>query len=149
MSNGGYILLRSSIEDDLPSIIRVWKDNIEAKITPIEIVHAYKMNSEYWFVVDESEITGFVAGTVKTTECGHISGIAVIKDRRDKGIGRDLLSAAENSFILNSFNKMTLEVRISNTVAQRFFEKQSFERTHVIKEYYPDGEDALSYEKYF
>ncbi|MDY6964544.1 MAG: ribosomal protein S18-alanine N-acetyltransferase [Halobacteriota archaeon] len=140
-------MIRPANDDDLPKIIRIWKDSIETNNTANDIAYAYRMNKEYWFVFDDGQILGFVAGTVKTSDRGHISGIAVVEGYRRRGIGRELLTVAENCFILKGYKKVTLEVRLSNRSAQKLYESEGFKRTYMIKRYYPDGEDAINYEK--
>jgi ribosomal-protein-alanine N-acetyltransferase len=49
-------------------------------------------------------------------------------------------------FIANGVEKVDLQVRKSNLVAQKFYEKLGFEEVCIKKSYYEDGEDAISME---
>jgi ribosomal-protein-alanine N-acetyltransferase len=143
-------MVRRANARDIPSIVCIWKENIETSNTFVDIAFAFRRNRKYWFVsIDEgnNKITGFVAGTMKSSERGHISGIAVVPDRRRKGIGGKLIETAEDAFMRDGFKKITLEVRKSNVGAQNFYEKQGYTPTYVTGGYYPDGEDAINYEK--
>lgn len=140
-------MIRSATDDDIESIVKIWKGNIETNNTPMDIIRVFKKNRQYWFVYDEGEVIGFSAGSVKSRNRGHISGIAVKEECRSKGIGKILLDAAVDAFMADKFKKITLEVRPSNTIAIKLYESQGFKKTHIVNGYYPDGEAAVNYEK--
>jgi len=143
-------MIRTATEDDIFSIIQLWKDTIETNNTSGDILRLFKRNRQYWFVYDgvgEDEIIGFSAGSVKSRTRGHISGIAVSEVHRGKGIGKSLFDVAIAAFKQDNFTKITLEVRSGNEVAIRLYESNGFKKTHIISNYYPDGEDAINYEK--
>ncbi|MDA8346892.1 MAG: ribosomal protein S18-alanine N-acetyltransferase [Thermaerobacter sp.] len=80
-----------------------------------------------WFIVDE----------------GHITNVAVHPDFRGRGVGRMLMQAAMDLARLSGGIRVTLEVRISNTIAQSLYESLGFHRVGVRRGYYTDnGEDA-------
>ena len=57
---------------------------------------------------------------------GHITNIAVHPDYRGKGIGRRLMEAIEELAKKRGATRMTLEVRVSNEVAQRLYRKLGY-----------------------
>ena len=74
----------------------------------------------------------------------HITNVAVAAQRRGEGIGRRLMQALMQYAANLGVAYMTLEVRRSNTVAQRLYESLGFIRLGVRKRYYEDNnEDAL------
>ena len=74
---------------------------------------------------------------------GHISTIATDPERRGQGFGEILLAAMVRRAITLSASYIVLEVRVSNVVAQRLYEKYDFEMVDVKNQYYRDnGEDA-------
>lgn len=82
----------------------------------------------YWFIIDEA----------------HISTIAVHPQWRGMGVGEKLLLAALDDALTVGATEASLEVRISNEVAQRLYRKYGFVETGTRKFYYRDnGEDAL------
>ncbi len=89
------------------------------------------------------EVVGYVGLWVFHEEA-HITTIAVRPERRGQGYGElTLLKAIEAARRLGA-SYVTLEVRVSNTVAQRLYEKYRFGRVGLRKGYYSDtGEDAL------
>jgi ribosomal-protein-alanine N-acetyltransferase len=73
----------------------------------------------------------------------HISTIAVHPEWRGQGIGELLLIALlERSIVLNAM-QCTLEVRMSNEVAQKLYRKYGFDYAGTRRHYYRDNnEDA-------
>ena len=88
----------------------------------------------------------FVAGYVSVWYQGeeaHITEIAVREKLRGRGIGELLLIGSMKEAVKNGSKVMTLEVRVSNFIAQRLYEKYEFKSVGVRKGYYSDNrEDA-------
>ncbi|HSQ87338.1 ribosomal protein S18-alanine N-acetyltransferase [Romboutsia sp.] len=81
-----------------------------------------------WFVMDE----------------GHITNVAVHSDYRGKKIGDELVKELVELCRQNNIVSMTLEVRVSNIVAQNLYKKYGFKLAGIRKEYYSDNkEDAM------
>ena len=90
----------------------------------------------------DEDILGYVATWYMTDEA-HITGIGVREHYRGRGYGELLLMSS----ILRAMDKkaetMTLEVRVSNSVAQALYQKYGFKNTGLRKRYYTDNhEDA-------
>jgi len=78
-------------------------------------------------------------------EEAHISTIAVRPNYRGRGIGELLLSTMIELACALKTTIITLEVRVSNRVAQNLYAKYRFEKTGRRRRYYRDNnEDALS-----
>lgn len=96
-------------------------------------------------------IVGRVAGRLATyggmwvvLDEAHITNIAVHPDFRGRGLGRLTLAALEEKARELGASRMTLEVRVSNYVARRLYEKADFRGTGVRRNYYSDTrEDAI------
>ena len=74
----------------------------------------------------------------------HIVGIAVREGHRGWGIGELLLIGAVETGLRQGLDTVTLEVRVSNDVAQALYIKYGFREVGVRKRYYRDNnEDAL------
>ncbi len=72
----------------------------------------------------------------------HLTTLAVAETYRGKGIGAALLHALQRKAAAAGAYRMTLEVRPSNRVARRLYEKFGFSVAGVRKKYYIT-EDAL------
>ena len=74
----------------------------------------------------------------------HITAIAVDETYQQRGIGELLLIGTIISSLELGLECVTLEVRESNSVAQKLYTKYGFERVGIRKRYYRDNnEDAL------
>jgi ribosomal-protein-alanine N-acetyltransferase len=74
----------------------------------------------------------------------HITAIAVREGWRRRGIGELLMIAAFEMTRMRRCNYMSLEVRMSNKVAQSLYSKYGFKEVGVRRGYYNDNhEDAL------
>jgi ribosomal-protein-alanine N-acetyltransferase len=88
-------------------------------------------------------IVGFVSFWLMLKEA-HLTAIAVRSDYRHSGIGeRLLISAIELATQLNA-EVISLEVRVSNKIAQALYKKYSFQAVGRRPRYYSDNaEDAV------
>ena len=88
-------------------------------------------------------IVGFL-GTWYMPDDAHIVSVGVRADYRGHGIGELLLIGAIEQAQQRRMPAVTLEVRVSNNVAQNLYQKYGFEKMGVRKGYYSDNrEDAL------
>lgn len=72
----------------------------------------------------------------------HISTLAVHPAWRRRGLGEALLQTAIQQTLELQVARVTLEVRASNAMAQRLYQKYGFSFTGVQPGYYRGGEDA-------
>ena len=94
----------------------------------------------------EAELRSIVgyAGLWLMTDEAHITTIAVDPDFQGNGIGELLVVALIDRARQIGARWLTLEVRVSNDVAQRLYEKYTFKEMGIRRRYYSDnGEDAL------
>ena len=69
--------------------------------------------------------------------------IATHSNARQQGYARMVFQDALKNLLHQNIQKIFLEVRPSNAVALRLYERMGFSRVGVRKQYYPDYEDAL------
>jgi [ribosomal protein S18]-alanine N-acetyltransferase len=94
----------------------------------------------------EAELRSIIgyAGLWLMTDEAHITTIAVDPDFQGNGIGELLLVALIDRAKQIGARWLTLEVRVTNDVAQRLYEKYTFKEMGIRRRYYSDnGEDAL------
>ncbi len=88
-------------------------------------------------------VTGFV-GTWLMVDEAHIINIAVRESHRGRGLGELLLISSIDMAARLKAGVVTLEVRVSNTIAQNLYSKYGFTQRGTRKKYYTDNnEDAL------
>ncbi len=73
----------------------------------------------------------------------HIANIAIAAELRNQGIGTELMKRALEFAKQQAAENVYLEVRVSNTGAQRFYRRFGFIPTYIRKGYYENGEDAI------
>jgi len=91
-----------------------------------------------------ADIGGKVVGYISLMEMGidaKILSFAVKKEFRRMGIGSKLLDKAIERCREKGKSRIFLEVRVSNSAAQRLYKKKGFEIVGTIPNY-SDGEDA-------
>lgn len=88
-------------------------------------------------------VVGFVGVWFMGGE-GHIVSIAVRESLRRHGLGELLLLGSVEMSLRRGQQVVTLEVRVSNSVAQSLYAKYGFSQAGIRKGYYSDNrEDAL------
>lgn len=92
---------------------------------------------------EQSKIVGF-CGMWIVVDSAQITNVAVLHEARGQGIGEGLMRHAMNYAKEADVETMSLEVRVSNEVAQNLYRKLNFQDGGIRKGYYTDnGEDAL------
>lgn len=91
----------------------------------------------------DDELTGYSVMWFAADE-GELGDIAVVPERRGEGIGRRLLRESISVAASRGTRSLYLEVRESNDVARRLYEKVGFSVVGVRKQYYTEPvEDAI------
>ena len=99
--------------------------------------------ARYIVAEEDGKVLGY-AGAWMIFDEGHITNIAVDESVRGKGIGAGVTKALMQYAANLGVQYMTLEVRRSNEVAQKLYQKLGFIKLGVRKKYYEDnGEDAF------
>lgn len=127
----------------------VHKIEVEAFPTPwtLDAFH-YEMreNQFAYYVVAEDEtgeIVGF-CGMWIVVDSAQITNVAVLEKCRGLGIGEGLMREAIKAAKEHAVDVLSLEVRVSNVVAQNLYRKLGFQDGGIRKGYYQDNqEDAL------
>ena len=100
--------------------------------------------AHYLVAEDENgEIIGF-CGIWLVIDAAQITNVAVVQSVRGQGIGETLMREAMRVAEEANMDVMSLEVRVTNTVAQNLYRKLGFQDGGLRKGYYTDNqEDAL------
>jgi [ribosomal protein S18]-alanine N-acetyltransferase len=97
----------------------------------------------YVVLEDGDKIIGYCGVWIIVDEA-HITNIAVLPDYRGRKLGDALLAKVIDLAREKGARFMTLEVRVSNVVAQNLYRKFGFKNGGIRKGYYTDNqEDAL------
>jgi len=98
-------------------------------------------NRTYIVAIDGGEIVGY-GGVMLIEDDAHVTTLAVVPGFRRVRLGTRLLLALVESALSRGARHLTLEVRATNTDAQRLYERFGFAPVGKRKGYYA-GEDAI------
>ena len=96
-----------------------------------------------YLVLKEDGVCVAYAGMWLVLDEGHVTNIAVRRDKRGLGYGEAVTRALIQLAADSGLSFLTLECRRSNTVAQALYHKLGFKDVGYRKRYYENSEDAL------
>lgn len=105
-----------------------------------------RKDAQCYVVKEKDKVIGYVDAWFISDEV-HLANIAVHKDFRRRGTASKLLSYIIEIAQKKNCKRILLEVRFSNIIAQKLYEKFGFRRVYQRRKYYSDGEDAIVYQK--
>ena len=85
---------------------------------------------------------GFLLGVCQVEREARILMFAVDRDHRTRGVGAFLMSTFLDRSRARAFRRVTLEVRVSNATAIRFYTRFQFSVVDLLRSYYSDGENG-------
>lgn len=136
--------LRGFRPADVPTISSIVADALHEHYDP----SLYQSLSQQWpegflVAVDLLEQpVGFLLGVSQIEGEARILMFAVDRDSRAQGIGFRLMSTFLERCRGRGFRRTTLEVRVSNATAIRFYTRFQFSVTDLLRGYYSDGENG-------
>jgi ribosomal protein S18 acetylase RimI-like enzyme len=86
---------------------------------------------------------GFISAAKKTERQVRIMLFAVSPQYRDRGVGAQLLTALRMRAGMEGLTSITLEVRMTNIGARKFYRKHGLMETVVLPAYYQDGGEGV------
>lgn len=90
-----------------------------------------------WVLVNDGELAGHAILSVAAGEA-HLLNLCVAPSMQTRGHGRGLLDHMLGVARAHGARRVFLEVRPSNPVAARLYERAGFARVGLRKDYYPD-----------
>jgi ribosomal-protein-alanine N-acetyltransferase len=127
----------------MSQIYEIERLSFDNPYTPQFLDALARLHSESFLIAKKDDIIlGYAVASIHK-EFGHIISIAVHPQYRRLGVGKALMSKIIETLKSHNIKNVILEVKKSNTPAQRLYEKIGFRRIGEIKSYYEDGEDAF------
>jgi ribosomal-protein-alanine N-acetyltransferase len=130
---------------DVPAVLAIEQEAFTSPWTAEAFVNELTNNhfARYLIMETNDDIIGY-GGMWTIIDEAHVTNIAVRADYRGRGYGNRLLKELQRTAVFFGAARMTLEVRVSNEVAQRLYRKLGFEPAGIRPGYYSDNqEDAL------
>ncbi len=141
----GTIAIRSGDIADLGAVVRIEQESFGDPWSRAALLTELQPSPLHLALVAEwaDEVVGYLMAWLVADEL-HVLNIAVAGRARRRGAGAALLAAAMDVARRSGQRVVTLEVRVTNLGAQRFYARLGFQQEGVRRGYYPDtGEDAL------
>jgi len=136
------VVIREYSMSDFKDVLEIDKEAFNPR-NPSFDMYVYLTYGSDIFVADiGNKIVGYVVTMDLDQLRGKIVSLAVRKEFRGIGIGEHLMRRAIERLREKGKKEIALEVRVSNRVAQRLYEKLGFRIVETIPNYYSDGEDA-------
>ena len=145
------ITLRLADEDDLPIIHKIETSVYNTPWTFNFFRIIYYMSKDLFIVATHDDtIIGYTVGEIETMgkksdpkRAGHILNIAVKPEFQGKGVGTMLLDEVERLFTEHHVDKVYLEVRESNLVAQKVYKNRGYRYVRTAEKYYGDEDGFI------
>jgi len=137
-------VFRPMVAADIPAVAQIEQVCFRSPWTEKMLKSELKNRLAHYHVLElENKVIGYAGMWILFDEA-HITNVAVLPEHRRKGYGRKLMLLSMEAASLLGANKMTLEVRESNSGAQAMYDGVGFTMAGRRKRYYSDtGEDAF------
>ncbi|MDI9610235.1 MAG: ribosomal protein S18-alanine N-acetyltransferase [Archaeoglobales archaeon] len=136
------VIIREYSTKDFKEVLEIDREAFNPK-NPSFDMYVYLTYGSDLFVADiGNKIVGYVVTMDLDQFRGKIVSLAVRKEFRGSGIGEYLMKRAIERLKEKGKKEIALEVRVSNKIAQKLYEKLGFKIVETIPSYYSDGEDA-------
>ncbi len=138
------VTLRGFRPSDVPFIANIVAEALQEHYDP----SLYPSLSHDWpegFLVaaDARDVpVGFLLGVNQVEREARILMFAVDRSVRTRGVGTRLMSSFLERCRARGFRRVTLEVRVSNATAIRFYTRYQFSVIDLLRTYYSDGENG-------
>lgn len=138
-------LVRPMLLEDLPAVIKIEEASFPTPWTMNSFATELRDNeyARYHCLEVDGRVVGYM-GLWYILDEGHITNIAIAPDMRGRHLGEYLMRSVMKKMREEGMERMTLEVRVSNTPARCLYERLGFKQAGIRKGYYVDSqEDAL------
>ena len=138
------VTLREFRPTDLPFVGAIVAEALHEHYDP-SLYTSLSMEWPSGFLVaaDASDVpAGFLLGVNQVQGEARILMFAVERTQRSQGIGTLLMTTFLERARSRGFRRATLEVRVSNATAIRFYSRYQFSVVDLLRAYYSDGENG-------
>ncbi len=137
--------LRRFEKKDLTAVMRIVEKTLGENYDPNLYITFFNLWPEGFIVaVQNGKVIGFALGALTEPKEARLLMLSVQKQHRGTGLGLLLWKWFRKAALMKGAAKITLEVRITNKRAIRFYQRQGFTITGIISNYYSTGESAYT-----
>lgn len=138
------ITIREAEAKDLSEVYEIEALSFGNEAYDVFLLHLYLTLSRETFLVAQfgNRVVGYTIGILNKWGEGHVISVAAHPSFRRRGVASALLAELLRRFKDKGAKIAKLEVKVSNLPAINLYKKFGFKTVGLIKNYYPDGEDA-------
>jgi ribosomal-protein-alanine N-acetyltransferase len=137
------VFYRKMTVADIDGVLKIEEEAFSLPWTRDAFVQEMTTNLHAYYIVaenDQGQIVGF-CGMWMIIDESHITNVAVAEHVKGQGIGEGLMREAIRVAREHEVVLMSLEVRVSNTIAQNLYRKLDFQNGGIRKGYYTDNQE--------
>lgn len=144
LTGPGTVPLREFRVRDIPVISEVVADALhEHYDASLYVTLSQQWPQGFLIAVDgRDQPVGFLLGVTQVEGEARILMFAVERDSRTRGVGSRLMTEFLERCRARGMRRATLEVRVSNATAIRFYTRFGFSVVDLLRGYYSDGENG-------
>lgn len=136
--------LRGFIPKDTPEIVELVARSFAEPYTPAIWADLSSQWPEGFMVAEiNGKVGGFLVAVRDTKVSARILLLAVQPSMRKQGMGKALLREFLKRSAALGLRTVSLEVRVQNAMAIRFYERMGFQITARLPSFYTDGSDGF------
>jgi ribosomal-protein-alanine N-acetyltransferase len=138
------VILRGFRQRDVATISRIVAEALHEHYDPALYVSLSQQWPEGFLVAVDAadQPIGFLLGVTQVEGEARILMFAVDRPWRIRGVGSRLMETFYQRSRERGMRRVTLEVRVSNATAIRFYTRYGFSVTDLLRGYYSDGENG-------
>jgi ribosomal-protein-alanine N-acetyltransferase len=138
--------IRWMIRRDMSEVYEIEQESFECPWNEDDFIRHLRLRNCIGMVADwEERVAGFMVYELHRRRL-HLLNLAVARDFRRRGVGRQLVAKCVGKLAYDRRDRIHLEVRETNVVAQQFFRAMNFRAVGVLRDFYRDiGEDAYTF----
>lgn len=144
------VTIREARDGDLDDLVRLENEAFAGdQLDRRAFRHALRSATIDMLVAEETgPMLGYVQIQRRTgSRLARLTSVAVAEAGTGRGLGAQLVAAAEALAQRAGCTRMRLEVRADNARARRLYERTGYVLFTTVEDYYEDGEAALRFEK--
>lgn len=138
------VALRGFRSKDVPTVSRIVAEALhEHYDTSLYYTLSQQWPAGFLVAADASDTpVGFLLGVTQVEGEARVLMFAVDRPQRTRGVGTALMTEFLSRCRGRAMRRATLEVRVSNVTAIRFYTQFRFSVTDLLRGYYSDGENG-------
>lgn len=136
--------LRNYRSTDLNGVYELARRSLRENYNPSIFIELPPYWPQGLIILEEMDrIVGFIFGVLISPIEARVLMLAISPERRNQGLGTLLCQQFFNECGNRGLRVISLEVRVSNISAMKFYQRLGFDITNRMTNYYSDGEDGL------